>query len=128
MHFTKEANNSSRIEGTQTKMDEALMDASHLDPEKRDDWTEVQNYVQTIKSAINELDTLPLSNRLLKQTHDILMQGVRGQHKTPGEYRKTQNWIGGSNLNNALFIPPHPDELQNLMSDLESFWHNDQTT
>lgn len=125
MHITKEANNSSRIEGTQTEMDEAVLESSQLAPEKRDDWEEVQNYIQAINEAVKELERLPLSNRLLKHTHQILMQGVRGEHKTPGDFRVSQNWIGGSNLADAAFIPPHPSEVADLMGDLELFWHND---
>lgn len=125
MHVVKEAQKSSRIEGTQTGMEEALMTEEQIQPEKYDDWREVRNYVEAINSAIKQLETLPLSNRLLKQTHSTLMQGVRGEHKQPGDFRISQNWIGGSNLTDAVFIPAHPDSVIELMSDLEQFWHNE---
>jgi len=126
MHVLKEASQSSRIEGTQTQIDEAVMELSQIDPEKRDDWQEVQNYVQAMNYALEELLNLPLSVRLLKITHEFLMQGVRGEHKSPGEFRVSQNWIGGSNLQNAVFIPPHFDDVTELMSDLEKLWHNEE--
>ena len=125
MHITKEATQSSRIEGTRTNMEEALLDESDIAPEKRDDWDEVQNYVHAINHSIEQLKILPLSNRLLRDTHKVLMQGVRGETKMPGEFRNSQNWIGVS-LENATFIPPHQDEVVELMSDFEKFIHNDE--
>lgn len=124
MHITKEATTSSRIEGTQTNFDEALVNESDVDPEKRLDWQEVQNYIKAINYAIQQLPTLPLSNRLIKETHAVLLQGVRGKHKFPGDFRTSQNWIG-INLKHATFIPPHHGHVPDLMSDLEQFMHNE---
>jgi len=115
MHIAKEANTSSRIEGTRTQMDEAVMELEQISPERRDDWQEVQNYIQAMDAALDELTRLPLSNRVLKKSHAILLREVRGEHKLPGEFRRSQNWIGGISLKDAAFIPPAHDEVPELI-------------
>lgn len=125
MHIAKEATQSSKIEGTQTNIEDAFLEKNDVAVEKRDDWEEVQNYISAMNEAVKQLHNLPFSSRLIRQTHKILLQGVRGKHKNPGEYRRSQNWIGGSSIQEATFIPPVHTSVSELMSDIE-FFANDE--
>lgn len=127
MHVLKEATQSSKIEGTKTNIEDALLDKEDVNDEKRDDWEEVQNYIEALNSAIINLEKLPFSTRLIRETHKILLQGVRGKHKLPGKFRSSQNWIGGASINDAIFIPPIYSDINDYMGDLENFAHNSES-
>ncbi len=124
MHITKEATVSSKIEGTQTSFQEALVQEQDLDPERREDWKEVRRYIEAMNQAMEEMVKIPISTRLIKNTHRTLLQNARGTDKLPGEFRSSQNWIGPS-LKNAIFVPPTHPEIPELMGDLEQFIHAD---
>jgi len=124
MYVRKEAVLSSQIEGTQSSLQDLLAaEALILDPDRPRDVHEVINYVKAINYGLKKLNELPVSVRLIREIHQILMKGVRGGHLTPGEFRRTQNWIGpaGCTLGEAVFIPPPPDIVPQAMSDLERF-------
>ena len=121
MYIRKEALVSSQIEGTQCTLDDVLDPT--IEANVNGDVSDVINYIKATEYAINRLDTLPLCNRLIKETHAVLLSGVRGGEKTPGEFRISQNWIGGqgSTLRNARYIPPNPQDMVEAMSDLEKY-------
>ena len=121
MHIAKEATQSSKIEGTQTNIEDVFLTKEEVKTEKRNDWEEVHNYVKAMNEAVLQLHTLPFSSRLIRYTHKILLQGVRGEHKLPGEFRSSQNWIGGTSINDAVFVPPVHTSINELMSDIENF-------
>ncbi len=125
MYVRKEALMSSQIEGTQATLEDVL--DPMLDANTNRNVADVVNYIKATEFAIERLQTLPLCNRLIKETHAVLMEGVRGQEKSPGEFRYSQNWIGGqgSTLKNARYIPPSPDDMLDAMSDLEKYINAD---
>ncbi len=127
--ITREAVLSSRIEGTHATISEILAHNAGISIKQvSDDLQEVQNYILALDFGLKRLDDLPLSLRLIKEIHEYLMQGVRGNHATPGEFRKTQNWIGvsGCTLNTAKFVPPPVDYLMDCLGEFEKFLHNRQ--
>lgn len=127
MYVRKEALLSSQIEGTQCTLDDILNPFAEENTNLN--VSDVVNYIRAEEFAINRLQTLPLCNRLIKETHAVLMEGIRGQEKNPGEFRYSQNWIGGqgSTLRNARYIPPNPEDMINAMSDLEKYMNGEDS-
>lgn len=126
IHIAKEATQSSKIEGTQTNIEETFLSKDEVASEKRNDWEEVNNYIAAMDEAVGLLAKLPFSSRLIKKIHKVLLQGVRGEHKQPGEFRRSQNWIGGATLKDAVFIPPVHTSINDLMADLEKFANDEE--
>ena len=127
MYVRKEALMSSQIEGTQATLEDVLDPL--LDANTNRDVADVVNYIKATEYAIERLKSLPLCNRLLRETHAVLMENVRGQEKNPGEFRTSQNWIGGqgSTIKNARYIPPCPEDMAVAISDLEKYINEDET-
>ena len=123
MYVRKEALLSSQIEGTQATLEDVLDPL--IEKNANQNVADVINYIRATEYALNRLNTLPLCNRLIKETHAVLMEDVRGQEKSPGEFRASQNWIGaaGSTLKTARYIPPRPEDMVEAMSDLEKYIH-----
>lgn len=128
MYVRKEALLSSQIEGTQSSFSDLMLFEHNQKPEvSLDDVKEVSNYVKAIEYGLGRLkENFPLSLRLLKEIHAILLSGVRGSSKLPGEFRRSQNWIGGTRPGNALFVPPPVENLADCLSNLEKFIHDDR--
>lgn len=125
-YVRKEALLSSQIEGTQSSFDDLLLYESKEIPGVPDeDVEEVSHYVAAIEHGLKRIEKLPLSLRLIKEIHAILLQGGRGSTKQPGEFRSSQNWIGGSRPGNAMFVPPPPSNVMECMGNLELFLHNE---
>ena len=125
MYVTKEATLSSQVEGTTATFTDAIKAGSKIhDTEIRNDVDEILNYIDAMNYGLKRLKSLPLSLRLIKEIHEKLLKGVRGKNKSPGEFRRTQNWIGGRTIQTASFIPPPHHEVLSLLSNLEKFMHN----
>ena len=126
MYVRKEAVLSSQIEGTQASLGDILeVEAQIFDPTRPNDTEEILNYVNAMNYGLKRLEELPMSLRLIREIHQRLMQGVRGQHATPGEFRTSQNWIGaqGATIRDASFVPPPPSELTRMLGALEQYMH-----
>ena len=128
MYVRKEALLSSQIEGTQASLEDLFEYESHIPLKNVQDVEEVVNYIKALNHGLKRLEEFPMSIRLIKEVHHILLANTRGKEKTPGEFKRSQNWIGpaGSNLKNASFVPPPPTEAMHAMGDLELYMHKEE--
>jgi len=123
MYARKEATLSSQIEGTQATFSDLIKAEAGMADEVPNDVKEIENYIKAISYGFERLETLPLSLRLIREIHAILMEGVRGENKTPGEFRKSQNWIGGYSISTASYVPPSIEHLSSCLDNFEKFLH-----
>jgi len=125
MYVGKEATLSSQVEGTQATFSDLLKAEARIeDAGIHSDVDEIQNYIGAMNHGLERLQTLPLSLRLIREIHALLLEGVRGEGKTPGAFRKTQNWVGGRSIETASFVPPPPHEVMPLLHNLEKYMHD----
>ncbi len=130
MHIRVEANKSNRIEGTRTSIEEDMLPKENLLPEKRDDVHEIDNYIQAMDYGVHRIveDGFPFSTRFLRELHSILLRGVRGEHKTPGEFRRSQNFIGGTKPSDAIYVPPAIPDMDDALNDFDRFMNRNDDT
>ncbi|MFW6134870.1 MAG: Fic family protein [Elusimicrobiota bacterium] len=125
MYVKKEATSSAKIEGTRATFNDLLVHEAKIEDKSiPDDVIEITNYIEAMNYGAKRLDTLPLSLRLIRELHKILLSDTRGAYKNPGEFRKTQNWIGGRTIEMASYVPPPPDRLNELLDNFEKYLHN----
>lgn len=125
MYIGKEATLSSQVEGTMATFSDMLKAEARIeDTDIHSDVDEIQNYIKAMNYGLDRLETLPLSLRLIREIHEVLLRGVRGEGKTPGSFRKSQNWVGGHSIETASFVPPPPHEVMPLLGNLEKYMHD----
>ena len=125
MYVRKEATLSSQVEGTQATFSDLLKaEAKIKDAEIHNDVDEIVNYIGAMNYGLKRLRDIPISLRLTREIHEMLLHGVRGRHKSPGEFRRSQNWVGGPTIQTASFIPPPPQEVMPLLDNMEKFLHD----
>ncbi|MDY6864229.1 MAG: Fic family protein [Thermodesulfobacteriota bacterium] len=127
-YIRREAVSSSRIEGTQASLSDLFFfEAAEFEEPEVPDVREVRNYIRAMEHGIDRLERLPISMRLIREIHRVLMEGIRGEHVTPGEIRRSQNWIGppGCSLNESTYVPPPVEEMKRALSDWERYLHSD---